>query len=150
MVFTPQFLDEVRARVVLSELIGRRVRLALKGREHIGLCPFHNEKTPSFTVNNEKGFFHCFGCGAHGDVIGFAMRDEGLSFPEAVERLCGEAGLKVPLQENVSRAVVESRLSLYGVLEEAAKIFENQLYAPKGTAALSYLQTRGLTRETIK
>ena len=71
MVFTPQFLDEIRTRLILSELIGRRVRLALKGREYIGLCPFHNEKTPSFTVNNEKGFFHCFGCGAHGDVIGF-------------------------------------------------------------------------------
>ncbi len=150
MVFTPQFLDEIRTRLILSELIGRRVRLALKGREYIGLCPFHNEKTPSFTVNNEKGFFHCFGCGAHGDVIGFIMRDEGLSFPEAVERLCGEAGMEVPLQENVSRAAIESRLSLYGVLEEATKVFENQLYSTRGAVALSYLQARGLTRETIK
>ena len=150
MVFTPQFLDEIRARVTLSEFIGGRVRLAYKGREHVGLCPFHNEKTPSFTVNNEKGFFHCFGCGAHGDVIGFVMRDEGLSFPEAVEKLCGGAGLEVPLQENYSRTVIESRLSLYGVLEEATKIYESQLYSSQGVSALSYLRTRGLTGDTIK
>ena len=95
MAFPPRFLDEVRARLSCSEVIGRRVRLARKGREHSGLCPFHNEKTPSFTVNDDKGFFHCFGCGAHGDVIGFTMRIDHLSFPEAVERLAGEAGLEV-------------------------------------------------------
>ena len=96
MAFTPQFLDEIRARVPLSDVIGRRVRLIRKGREHGALCPFHNEKTPSFTVSDDKGFFHCFGCGAHGDVIGFVMRDEGLAFPEAVEKLAGEAWLKIP------------------------------------------------------
>ena len=95
MAFTPQFLDEIRARVPLSDVIGRQVRLIRKGREHSALCPFHNEKTPSFTVSDDKGFFHCFGCGAHGDVIGFVMRDEGLAFPEAVEKLAGEAGLSL-------------------------------------------------------
>jgi len=96
MAFPPQFLDDIRARIGLSDVIGRRVRLIMKGREHIGLCPFHNEKTPSFTVSEEKGFFHCFGCGAHGDVIGYVMRADGLSFPEAVERLAADAGLEVP------------------------------------------------------
>ena len=93
MAFSPQFLDEIRARLPLAEVIGKRVRLVRRGREHVALCPFHNEKTPSFTVSEDKGFFHCFGCGAHGDVIGFAMRAENLSFPEAVERLAREAGL---------------------------------------------------------
>ena len=82
-----QFLDEIRARVPLAGVVGRRVKLIKRGREHSGLCPFHNEKSPSFTVSEDKGFYHCFGCGAHGDVIGFVMRSEGLSFPEAVERL---------------------------------------------------------------
>ena len=90
------FLDELRARIGLAALIGRRVRLQRRGREYHGLCPFHNEKTPSFTVNEEKGFFHCFGCGAHGDALSFVMQSEGLSFPEAVERLAAEAGLEVP------------------------------------------------------
>ena len=149
MAFTPQFLDEIRARVALSDVIGRRVRLVRKGREHSGLCPFHNEKTPSFTVSDEKSFFHCFGCGAHGDVIGFVMRDEGLSFPEAVERLAGEAGLEVPKEAPEDRARAEAQLTLYGVLEEAAKYFEAELRADSGAAARAYLKGRGLKAETI-
>src|SRR3546814_10005742 len=96
MALPDRFLDEIRSRTGLAEVVGRRVRLIRKGREFMGLCPFHNEKTPSFTVSEEKGFFHCFGCGAHGDVVGFVMRAEGLSFPEAVERLADQAGLQVP------------------------------------------------------
>ena len=96
MMFPPQFLDEIRARVSLADTIGRRVRLTRRGREHVGLCPFHNEKTPSFTVSEDKGFFHCFGCGEHGDVIGFVMRTDNLTCPEAVERRAEAAGLPVP------------------------------------------------------
>ena len=113
MTFPPQFLDEIRARVPLEGVIGKRVRLARRGRELLGLCPFHNEKTPSFTVNEEKGFFHCFGCGAHGDVIGFVMRDEGLAFPEAVERLAGDAGLALPARDPRAEAREKQRHSLY-------------------------------------
>ncbi len=91
MAFSPRFLDDIRDRVGLADTIGRRVKLTRKGREHLGLCPFHNEKTPSFTVNEDKGFYHCFGCGAHGDVIGFVMKRENLAFPEAVEQLAGLA-----------------------------------------------------------
>ena len=96
MAFPPGFLDELRGRVSLAALVGRRVRLERRGREFAGLCPFHNEKTPSFYVVEDKGFFHCFGCGAHGDAIGFVMRADNLDFIEAVERLAGEAGLAVP------------------------------------------------------
>ena len=78
MAFPPQFLDEVSSRIGLADLIGRRVKLTRKGREFTGLCPFHNEKTPSFSVSEEKGLFHCFGCGAHGDSFGFIMRTENL------------------------------------------------------------------------
>src|ERR687885_1948887 len=96
MAFPPGFLDELRARISLADLVGRRVRLVRRGREHSGLCPFHNEKTPSFYVVEDKGFFHCFGCGAHGDAIGFVMQTRNLAFPEAVEELAKEAGLEVP------------------------------------------------------
>jgi len=149
MAFTPQFLDEIRARIPLSDVIGRRVRLVRKGREHLGLCPFHNEKTPSFTVSDDKGFFHCFGCGAHGDVIGFIMRDDGQSFPEAVEKLAGEAGLEVPKETPRDRVRAEEQMSLYTVLEEAAKHFQSELRADSGAAANAYLKGRGLSDEMI-
>ena len=94
MALPPNFLDELRARTPLAPLIGRRVRLARNGRQWKGCCPFHNEKTPSFYVYDDH--YHCFGCGQHGDAIGFTMQTEGLPFREAVERLAGEAGLEVP------------------------------------------------------
>ena len=120
MAFPPRFLDEIRARVGLVDTIGRRVKLTRRGREHTGLCPFHNEKTPSFSVNEEKGFYHCFGCGAHGDVIGFVMRTEGTPFPEAVERLAAEAGLEVPVQTQEERVREEQRAGLTDIMEAAA------------------------------
>jgi len=97
MGFSPAFLEELRRRIPLSELVSRRgVKLVRFGREFTGLCPFHNEKTPSFFVVEDKGFFHCFGCRAHGDAIGFVMRADHLGFKQAVEKLAGEAGLAVP------------------------------------------------------
>lgn len=150
MAFPPRFLDEIRARVACSEVIGRRVRLVKKAREYTGLCPFHNEKTPSFTVNDDKGFFHCFGCGAHGDVIGFTMRIDRLSFPEAVERLAAEAGLEMPRQSPADRARVEAEQTLYEVVEAACAWFEAQLRAPGGRVAWTYLHDhRGLDEMTI-
>ena len=148
MTFPPQFLDEIRARVPLEGVIGKRVRLVRRGRELLGLCPFHNEKTPSFTVNEEKGFFHCFGCGAHGDVFGFLMRDEGLAFPEAVERLAGDAGLALPARDPRAEAREKQRHSLFGVVEGAAKWFEAELAGPRGEAARRYLQARGVDEAT--
>src|SRR6476469_1032814 len=96
MRFTPQFLDELRARLPVSEVVGRRVKLKKAGREWKGLSPFNKEKTPSFTVNDQKGFYHDFSSGKHGDIFGFVMETEGVSFPEAVERLAAMAGLPMP------------------------------------------------------
>ncbi|MBF0094635.1 MAG: DNA primase, partial [Alphaproteobacteria bacterium] len=144
MAFPPQFLDEIRARIHLSTVAGRRVRLQRRGREHTGLCPFHNEKTPSFTINEDKGFFHCFGCGAHGDVISFEMRALGLSFVDAVERLAGEAGLEVPQSSPEERTRARREAGLHDVLEAAAAFFEKHLRLPVGRDALDYLRRRGL------
>jgi DNA primase len=149
MAISPQFLDELRARVGLVDTISRRVKLQRKGREHAGLCPFHNEKTPSFWVIEEKGFFHCFGCGAHGDVIGFVMRSEHLSFPEAIERLAAQAGLQVPSTSPAERAKAERYKSLATALEAACAFYEKQLSAPVGREALGYLRRRGLDDVTI-
>ena len=96
MKFSDSFLDEVRARLPVSQVVSRRVQLKRAGREFKGLSPFNKEKTPSFTVNDQKGFYHCFSSGRHGDIFRFVMETEGLSFPEAVERLAGEAGVPMP------------------------------------------------------
>ncbi len=151
MALPPRFLDELRGRVSITDIVGRSVRLIRKGRgEATGLCPFHNEKTPSFTVSEDKGFFHCFGCGAHGDVIGFVMRSEGLEFPQAVERLAGEAGMQVPRETPEERERAERQATLGGAVEFAARHFEQQLRASAGRAGLEYLKRRGLTDDTIR
>ncbi len=150
MSFTPQFLDEIRARVGLADRIGRKVKLTRKGREFMGLCPFHNEKSPSFSVNEDKGFYHCFGCGAHGDVIGFVMRSDNLTFPEAVERLAEDAGLELPKSSPEERQRAEAAVSLYAVCEAATAFFENELRGPRGQGARDYLKGRGLDEATIR
>lgn len=150
MTFSPQFLDELRTRSGLAQVIGRRVRLTRKGREHIGLCPFHKEKTPSFTVNEDKGFYHCFGCGAHGSVIDFVMNTEGMSFPEAVERLAGEAGMEIPADTPEERRRARQRQTLYDVMEAAGAYFEKTLRLPEGRQGLAYFRGRGLDDQTIQ
>ncbi len=149
MSFTPDFLDEIRARTPLADIIGRRVNLIRRGREYVALCPFHKEKTPSFTINEDKGFFHCFGCGAHGDTIGFEMRIDNLTFPEAVERLARAAGLALPARTPEERERAKERTSLYGVLEAACAWFEAQLVGAGGKAAREYLGARGVDDATI-
>ena len=96
MRFTPQFLDELKARLPVSEVVGRRVKLKKAGREWKGLSPFNKEKTPSFKVHEGKAIFHCFGCGESGNIFTFLMKMEGISFPEAVERLARRAGVELP------------------------------------------------------
>ena len=150
MAFPPGFLDELRSRVPLGDLVGRRVRLTRRGREQAGLCPFHNEKTPSFYVVEDKGFFHCFGCGAHGDAIGFLMRADNLDFIEAVERLAGEAGIAVPQQTPQDRERAQRQKTLLEALAAAADFYEAQLWAPAGARARQYLTARGLDEETIR
>ena len=150
MAFPPGFLDELRARISLVGLVGRRVRLVRKGREHGGLCPFHNEKTPSFYVVEDKGFFHCFGCGAHGDAIGYVMRADNLDFIEAIERLAAEAGLQVPQSTPQERERAQRQKTLLEALAAAAGFYEAQLWAAAGVRAREYLTGRGLDEETIR
>jgi DNA primase len=151
MRFTPQFLDEIRARLPVSHVVGRKVALKRAGREMKGLSPFKAERTPSFFVNDQKGFYHCFASGAHGDIFKFVMETEGLSFVEAVERLASEAGLSlpVPVTNDQSRAEMDARGRLYEACEAAAQWFEEQLRTPAAQEARSYLDRRGLKRETI-
>src|SRR5262245_34139798 len=149
MAIPPEFVDELRSRVSIASVIGRRVRLQKRGRDHTGLCPFHKEKTPSFTVSEEKGFFHCFGCGAHGDVVGFVMRSDSLSFPEAVERLARDVGMQVPASSPEERQREERRATLHTALEAAAAWFEAQLRATVGHPGLEYFKRRGLQDDTI-
>jgi DNA primase len=150
MAFPPGFLDELRGRVSLSSLVGRRVKLTRRGREHAGLCPFHHEKTPSFYVVDDKNFFHCFGCGAHGDAIGFVMRAGNLDFLEAVEKLAGEAGLAVPQATPEEREKAQRRKTLLETLEAAASFYEAQLWSPAGSAPRDYLKSRGLDVDAIR
>ena len=150
MAFPPGFLDELRARVSLAAVVGRRVKLVKRGREFIGLCPFHKEKTPSFSVVEDKAFYHCFGCGAHGDVIGFVMQTENLAFPEAVEQLARQAGLEVPRQTGEERETAARQATLHGAVEAACAFFEETLHAPQGRDARLYLERRGLDLATIR
>ncbi len=149
MSITPDFLDELRLRLPVSEVVGKRVNLTRHGREYTGLCPFHKEKTPSFTVSDEKGFYHCFGCGAHGDVVKFVMETEALAFPDAVERLAGLAGLPPPPRGPRDEEKEQKRATLHDVLEAAAGWYESQLAGAVGHAAADYLKGRGLKPETI-
>jgi DNA primase len=148
MRFPPQFLDELRARIPVSEVVGRRVRLKKSGREWKGLSPFNKERTPSFFVNDQKGFYHDFSSGKHGDIFTFLMESEGLSFPEAVERLAAQAGLAMPRLTQEAEAEESRRRTLHDVIELAAKFFEATLAARAGATARGYLADRGLDAAT--
>ena len=145
MRFSPTFLDEIRARIPVSEVVRRKVKLTKQGREWRGLSPFNAEKTPSFYVNDQKGFFHDFSSGKHGDGFTFLMETEGLSFPEAVERLAGLAGLPMPVETQEQRQTEERRATLGDALELSTEFFESQLLAPAGREARAYLERRGIS-----
>jgi len=134
-----EFIDDLLDRADIAEIIGERVKLTRAGREYKGLCPFHQEKTPSFTVSPTKGFFHCFGCGAHGSALSFLMQHDRLDFPAAVEALADRYGLEVP-RTGPSRP---SGKGLYELLQDALRHYIEQLKSH--SAAKEYLQGRGLT-----
>jgi DNA primase len=145
---SPQWLDELRLRTSLSGLIGRNVKLQKAGREFKACCPFHNEKTPSFTVNDEKGFYHCFGCGAHGDAIRFLTDARGLAFMDAVKELADQAGMEVPAPDPRAQAKAERAAGLHEVMEAAAAWFVEQLDGVEGHAARAYLKERRVSEAT--
>ncbi len=144
MSIPPRFLDELRDRLTLSEVIGRRVKITRAGREFKACCPFHHEKSPSFYINDEKQFYHCFGCGAHGDVIGFVMQNDNRSFIEAVEMLAAEAGMQVPQSSPQAVEQAKKEKSLHTLVDDAAKFFESALRETRHGDALRYLQERGV------
>lgn len=149
-VFTPDLLDEIKDRLSLTQLVGKAVKLTRKGREYWGCCPFHHEKTASFTVSDERGAYHCFGCGAHGDIFTFVQETEKLNFVETVERLAQMAGVALPKESVEERKREKEKKSLFDVLEEACAFFEQKLFEPVGHQAFFYLQKRGLSEEFIR
>ncbi|UYV14723.1 DNA primase [Porphyrobacter sp. ULC335] len=149
MAITPQWKDELRARITLSTLVQRSVKLTRAGREWKGCCPFHEEKTPSFYVNDQKQFYHCFGCGAHGDAISWMVDQQGLQFMDAVKELAGMAGMEVPAPDPVMAKRAEQRASLIDVTEAAQKFFVESLSGPSGNAARDYLQRRGFSPQVM-
>ena len=150
MRFGENFLEELKARVRPSDVVGRHVKLKRQGREFAGLSPFTNEKTPSFFVNDEKGFYHCFSSGKHGDAISFLMEVEGLSFPEAVEALATMAGMEMPQADPQAEARAARNKETVSWMERAQEFFEKTLYRADGETARDYLKNRGLSKTAAK
>ena len=146
MQFDRNFVEELKARVKLSDVVGRKLRLIRRGREFVALSPFSNEKSPSFTINDDKGFYHCFSSGKHGDAITFLMETESLTFQEAVARLAEDAGMELPKarfqDSHEARTKQAQRITLYGVMQQAAMFFAAQLTGPAGADARAYLDKR--------
>src|SRR5258705_12212133 len=145
MRFTPQFLEDLRARLPVSEVVGKRVKLKRAGREWKGLSPFQQEKSPSFTVNDQKGFYHDFSSGKHGNIFDFIMETEGVSFPEAVERVAAMAGVALPAVTPDAARHEQRRKTLYDVMELAAKFFADTLASRDGAKARGYLGDRAIS-----
>ena len=150
MSLSTAFLDELRARTVLSAVIAPTVKLIRAGREWKACCPFHNEKTPSFTVNDDKGFYHCFGCGAHGDAIRFLTDQRGMPFMDAVKELAAKAGLEVPAPDPQARERAERTASLTDVMAEVARWYAEQLHGIAGGEAREYLSRRGIDQALVQ
>lgn len=149
MIFPKDFPDKLRSSILVSEVVGKKVKLRQNGKEFSGLCPFHDEKTPSFTVNDQKGFYHCFGCAAHGDIIKFTMEKDGMEFKDAVVHLADEHGIAVPqVEKNFQQNSYIDREFL--IIEKICEYFENNLAATSGRNALEYLQKRGISANNIK
>ncbi len=142
------FIDDLLNRADLSEVIGNRIALKKAGREYKGCCPFHNEKTPSFTVSPDKGFYHCFGCGAHGSAIGFLMEHDKLEFIEAIEELASLVGVDVPREAGSNDQPTHSNAPLYELLGNVASFYQERL--KQSPEAIEYLKARGLDGETAQ
>jgi len=148
--FSDELIEQVKAAVDIVEVVGRRVELRPTGKNYVGLCPFHSEKTPSFTVSPEKQFFHCFGCQKGGNVINFVMETENLSFPEAVTKLAEEKGIKVPTISSQDQRREEERERLRQINQMAARYYYRNLRLPQGAQARECLQKRGITEQLAR
>lgn len=150
MALSPQWLDELRARITLSAVIGRTTRLIKAGHEFKACCPFHNEKSPSFYVNDAKGFYHCFGCGVHGDAIRWLTDQRGMAFMDAVKDLAAEAGLEVPAPDPRAAQRAEQAAGLHDVLSAAQDWYRAQLETPEGAKTRAYLASRRFDAHTME
>lgn len=149
MALSDNFLDELLARTDIVELITRYLPLKKTGGRYTGLCPFHHEKTPSFSVSPDKQLFHCFGCGEGGGAIQFLMKIENLPFIDAVRRLAEASGIQLPENEGESEQQRQSRERMFAINKEAARFFHMELFSPRGASGLDYFTRRGLTKKTI-
>ena len=149
MTITPEFLENLRSQISLSTIIGKRVKLVKKGSRFVGLCPFHVEKTPSFNVNDDGGFYHCFGCGVSGDAISYLRETDGLNFIESVRELASIAGLAMPEMGPIDKVKQERHKSLLSCLDYAASFFQGNLRKVDGQTGLNYLRERGLSEQII-
>ena len=149
MALPQQFMDELRRRVSLSSIISKKTKLINRGNRMVGLCPFHQEKTPSFHVRDDEGFYHCFGCGASGDAISFLREQEGLGFMDAIHHLAGLAGLTVPEQKDISPQEKAQRNSMATMNEDAAVFYQQQLNSPAGKQARRYLSDRQVSPNSL-
>ena len=150
MRYSIALLDDIRARLPVSSVVGRSVALKRQGREWAGLSPFKSERTPSFFVNDQKGFYHCFASSEHGDIFSFLMKTEGISFFEAVQRLAAEAGVTLPKESPEAARQEDARDKLIGLMEEATRFFEANLAGPRGRETREYLAKRGVTPQEAK
>ncbi|RSD32640.1 DNA primase [Vibrio pectenicida] len=152
------FIDDLLARLDIVDIIDTRVKLKKKGKNYGACCPFHNEKTPSFSVSQEKQFYHCFGCGAHGNAIDFMMEYERLEFPEAIDELASYLGLEVPREQqqsgkfnvNVPQKNSEQKRNLYDLMVGISQFYRDQLKLSSSKTAIDYLKERGLSGEIVK
>lgn len=149
MRLSDSFLEQLRANTDIESVISPYVNLRRRGKNLVGLCPFHNEKTPSFTVYPENGSFYCFGCGVGGDVITFVRRMENLDYMEAVKQLADRAGMALP-EDGYDDTLAKKRTAVLAANRAAAKFFHSQLFTDRGRHALNYFLDRGLTMETIR
>jgi len=148
--FGAPLLDEIRSRVDIVELVGQVVNLKRAGENYKGLCPFHTERTPSFTVNPRRGIFHCFGCGAGGDAFGFLMRRDRLAFPEAVRALAERAGVSLPTTREAQPEAEGKLEALRRVMALAGEFYSRSLWEPAGAGARAYLDKRGVDHEVAR
>ena len=148
--YNRNFTDELRERLSILDVVGKRIPLTKKGQNYWGCCPFHNEKTPSFSINEEKGFYHCFGCGEHGDIISFTMKSGNMDFRAAITELATMAGLKMPDYKPKPAAQIAREESYIEITEGATKLFQQKLFDSDGAHALEYLEKRGFSLDTIK
>ncbi len=152
--YDKQFISSLVDKIVISDVIGRSVRLINKGRDKVACCPFHKEKTPSFHVNDEKGFYHCFGCGAHGNVITFVMQQDGLSFKETIEHLAEDYGIEIKKTDVIKtknqKDIINETEIILNINEKACQFFQDCIFSTSGKVGLNYIMKRGLNIDNIK